>query len=70
VQSLCSLDRKRRSLCDCRCGHLYLGETPQGGNSLTQRLVYATAHLWYAWHLILMGQNSEGLCVPKTQTRT
>ena len=22
---------------------------------------YATAHLWYAWHLILMGQNSEGL---------
>lgn len=22
---------------------------------------YATAHLWYAWHLILMGQNSEGI---------
>jgi TolB-like protein/DNA-binding winged helix-turn-helix (wHTH) protein/Flp pilus assembly protein TadD len=22
---------------------------------------YATAHLWYAWHLILMGRNSEGL---------
>ena len=22
---------------------------------------YATAHLWYAWHLILMGQTSEGL---------
>ena len=22
---------------------------------------YATAHLWYAWHLILMGENSEGL---------
>jgi TolB-like protein/DNA-binding winged helix-turn-helix (wHTH) protein/Flp pilus assembly protein TadD len=22
---------------------------------------YATAHLWYAWHLILMGQNGEGL---------
>ena len=22
---------------------------------------YATAHLWYAWHLILMGRNSDGL---------
>jgi TolB-like protein/DNA-binding winged helix-turn-helix (wHTH) protein/Flp pilus assembly protein TadD len=22
---------------------------------------YATAHLWYAWHLILMGRSSEGL---------
>ena len=22
---------------------------------------YATAHHWYAWHLILMGQNSKGL---------
>ena len=22
---------------------------------------YATAHLWYAWHLILMGRNSEGI---------
>jgi tetratricopeptide (TPR) repeat protein len=22
---------------------------------------YATAHLWYAWHLILMGRNSQGL---------
>jgi TolB-like protein/DNA-binding winged helix-turn-helix (wHTH) protein/Tfp pilus assembly protein PilF len=22
---------------------------------------YATAHLWYAWHLILMGRDSEGL---------
>jgi TolB-like protein/Flp pilus assembly protein TadD len=22
---------------------------------------YATAHLWYAWHLIVMGRNSEGL---------
>jgi TolB-like protein/DNA-binding winged helix-turn-helix (wHTH) protein/Flp pilus assembly protein TadD len=22
---------------------------------------YATAHLWYAWHLLLMGRNSEGL---------
>ncbi len=22
---------------------------------------YATAHLWYAWHLIVMGQNSEGI---------
>jgi TolB-like protein/DNA-binding winged helix-turn-helix (wHTH) protein/Tfp pilus assembly protein PilF len=22
---------------------------------------YATVHLWYAWHLILMGRNSEGL---------
>jgi tetratricopeptide (TPR) repeat protein len=22
---------------------------------------YATAHLWYAWHLILMGQNRDGL---------
>jgi TolB-like protein/Tfp pilus assembly protein PilF len=22
---------------------------------------YATAHLWYAWHLILMGQTSEGI---------
>jgi TolB-like protein/DNA-binding winged helix-turn-helix (wHTH) protein/Flp pilus assembly protein TadD len=22
---------------------------------------YATAHLWYAWHLILMGRNTEGL---------
>lgn len=22
---------------------------------------YATAHLWYAWHHILMGQNSEGI---------
>ena len=22
---------------------------------------YAIAHLWYAWHLILMGRNSEGL---------
>jgi TolB-like protein/Tfp pilus assembly protein PilF len=22
---------------------------------------YATAHLWYAWHLMLMGRNSEGL---------
>jgi TolB-like protein/DNA-binding winged helix-turn-helix (wHTH) protein/Flp pilus assembly protein TadD len=22
---------------------------------------YATAHLWYAWHLISMGRNSEGL---------
>ena len=22
---------------------------------------YATAHLWHAWHLILMGRNSEGL---------
>jgi Flp pilus assembly protein TadD len=22
---------------------------------------YATAHLWYAWHLIMMGQNSQGI---------
>jgi TolB-like protein/DNA-binding winged helix-turn-helix (wHTH) protein/Flp pilus assembly protein TadD len=22
---------------------------------------YATAHLWYAWHLLLMGRNGEGL---------
>jgi TolB-like protein len=22
---------------------------------------YATAHLWYAWHLILIGQNTDGL---------
>ncbi len=40
-----------------------IGRPPKRNTKLAIKLSpgYATAHLWYAWHLILMGRNSEGL---------